>query len=236
MKKIGNYILTILCIILISGCGVPQEEHDAIVFQLKTEKENSNAEFNQKISELESVVKSEKAKVKSHRIEMDNAERKLKDLQRKNAESIKDIAKAKSEIVSLKRSVERSDTATDRARASATRAEEELAIVTSERDNLQFRFDQLLNNLNGVEEVVEDSPEDDFFDEFSEVEIEQEDQNSIELITSFVNEMNAASENISPQTSSITAIKKASSNTIKSEKAPVKQVEESKSFFWFLGF
>ena len=50
---------------------------------MQTEKAELEANLNTKISELESIVKSEKAKVKSHRLEMDNAERKIKDLQTK---------------------------------------------------------------------------------------------------------------------------------------------------------
>ena len=145
MKIFCKYFLLLICLILLNGCGVPQEEHDAIVIQLQSELTDFKSDTEQRISELESIVKSEKAKVKSHRLEMDNADRKLRELQQKNADSVRDIAKAKSEIVSLKREIERSDSAKERAQLATSKTEEELAEVVAERDDLKFRFDQLIN-------------------------------------------------------------------------------------------
>ena len=126
MRKICNNLFLITAIFLIAGCGVPQEEHDALVLQMQTEKAELEANLNTKISELESIVKSEKAKVKSHRLEMDNAERKIKDLQTKNAQSVKDLAKTKSEITSLKRSLNRAEDARDRSEKKISETESQL--------------------------------------------------------------------------------------------------------------
>ena len=63
MRKICNNLFLITAIFLIAGCGVPQEEHDALVLQMQTEKAELEANLNTKISELESIVKSRKQKL-----------------------------------------------------------------------------------------------------------------------------------------------------------------------------
>ena len=221
MKIFCKYFLLLICLILLNGCGVPQEEHDAIVIQLQSELTDFKLDTEQRISELESIVKSEKAKVKSHRLEMDNAERKLRELQQKNADSVRDIAKAKSEIVSLKREIERSDSAKERAQLATSKTEEELAEVVAERDDLKFRFDQLINNLNGVEEAVEDAVNDldqEFLDEFSDIVVDEgtdlSSEEPAELISNIVEEMNLSSANVSSETPAIESIKEASLNCL----------------------
>ena len=240
MKILYKYFLLLICLMLLNGCGVPQEEHDAIVIQLQSELTDFKSDTEQRISELESIVKSEKAKVKSHRLEMDNADRKLRELQQKNADSVRDISKAKSEIISLKREIERADSAKERAQLAASKTEEELAEVEAERDDLKFRFDQLINNLNGVEEAVEDAVNDldqEFLDEFSDIVIDEGDdlssEDSAELISNIVEEMNLSSANVSSETPAIESIKEASLNAEPSEDD---NSSESRSFFWFLGF
>ena len=51
--------------------------------QLPDERANVEATLNGKISDLESVVKSEKAKGKSMRLQLDSTERKLRESQKK---------------------------------------------------------------------------------------------------------------------------------------------------------
>ena len=225
MRKICNNLFLITAIFLIAGCGVPQEEHDALVLQMQTEKAELEANLNTKISELESIVKSEKAKVKSHRLEMDNAERKIKDLQTKNAQSVKDLAKTKSEITSLKRSLNRAEDARDRSEKKVSETESQLNSVQAEKDQLQFRFDQLVRNMNGEdtsEKVVSDNV-DEFLEEIPGVEPVEDVTESIKEITAIVSEMNEAA------TTSI--LDESNEDSFSDE-----DEESSRSFFWFLGF
>ena len=82
--------------------GAP-EEHDATVAQLQTERANVEA-LNGKISDLESVVKSEKAKGKSMRLQLDSTER-VKESQKKAISDAKETAKVKAQVTSLERDV-----------------------------------------------------------------------------------------------------------------------------------
>ena len=225
MRKIYNNLFLLLALCLLAGCGVPQEEHDAMILQLQSEKTEIETSLNEKIAELESIVKAEKAKVKSHRLEMDNAERKIRDFQTKNAQSIKDVAKAKSEITSLKRSLNRAEDARDRAEDKVSRINDQLAQIQSEKDDIQFRFDQLVKNMNG-EDIPEETPVDDIMLDYVEelpVDLEDDAVDSVQELTEIVSEMNDAA----------TASLLDDSN----EEAPPKEDQESsKSFFWFLGF
>ena len=38
MRKIYNNLFLLLALCLLAGCGVPQEEHDAMILQLQSEK------------------------------------------------------------------------------------------------------------------------------------------------------------------------------------------------------
>jgi chromosome segregation ATPase len=225
MRKIYNNLFLLLALCLLAGCGVPQEEHDAMILQLQSEKTEIETSLNEKIAELESIVKAEKAKVKSHRLEMDNAERKIRDFQTKNAQSIKDAAKAKSEITSLKRSLNRAEDARDRAEEKVSRINDQLAQIQSEKDDIQFRFDQLVKNMNG-EDIPEETPVDDIMLDYVEelpVDLEDDAVDSVQELTEIVSEMNDAA----------TASLLDDSN----EEAPSEEDEESsRSFFWFLGF
>lgn len=225
MRKIYNNLFLLLALCLLAGCGVPQEEHDAMILQLQSEKTEIETSLNEKIAELESIVKAEKAKVKSHRLEMDNAERKIRDFQTKNAQSIKDAAKAKSEITSLKRSLNRAEDARDRAEEKVSRINDQLAQIRSEKDDIQFRFDQLVKNMNG-EDIPEETPVDDIMLEYVEelpVDLEDDAVDSVKELTEIVSEMNDAA----------TASLLDDSNE---EAPPEEDQESSKSFFWFLGF
>lgn len=225
MRKIYNNLFLLLALCLLAGCGVPQEEHDAMILQLQSEKTEIETSLNEKIAELESIVKAEKAKVKSHRLEMDNAERKIRDFQTKNAQSIKDAAKAKSEITSLKRSLNRAEDARDRAEEKVSRINDQLAQIQSEKDDIQFRFDQLVKNMNG-EDIPEETPVDDIMLEYVEelpVDLEDDAVDSIKELTEIVSEMNEAAT--------------ASLLNDSDEEAPSEEDEKSsRSFFWFLGF
>ena len=225
MRKIYNNLFLLLALCLLAGCGVPQEEHDAMILQLQSEKTEIETSLNEKIAELESIVKAEKAKVKSHRLEMDNAERKIRDFQTKNAQSIKDAAKAKSEITSLKRSLNRAEDARDRAEEKVSRINDQLAQIRSEKDDIQFRFDQLVKNMNG-EDIPEETPVDDIMLDYVEelpVDLEDDAVDSVQELTEIVSEMNDAA----------TASLLDDSNE---EAPPEEDQESSRSFFWFLGF
>ena len=226
MKKIYKNLFLLLTLCLLAGCGVPQEEHDAMILQLQSEKTEIETSLNEKISELDSIVKAEKAKVKSHRLEMDNAERKIKDFQTRNAQFIKDAAKAKSEITSLKRSLNRAEDARDQAEEKISVINNQLSQIQAEKNDIQFRFDQLIRNLNGEDAVSEESPVDDIMIDFIEespADLEEEQADSAQELTDIVSQMNDAA--------AATLLDDSNEDDGSED-----DEKSSRSFFWFLGF
>ena len=121
--------LMLVVVLVVTGCGVPQEEHDAAVAQLQTERANVEATLNGKISDLESVVKSEKAKGKSMRLQLDSTERKLRESQKKAISDAKDMAKVKAQVTSLERDVSRAESTADRMKDQISAMQEQASIV-----------------------------------------------------------------------------------------------------------
>ena len=226
MKKIYKNLFLLLTLCLLAGCGVPQEEHDAMILQLQSEKTEIETSLNEKISELDSIVKAEKAKVKSHRLEMDNAERKIKDFQTRNAQFIKDAAKTKSEITSLKRSLNRAEDARDQAEEKISVINNQLSQIQAEKNDIQFRFDQLMRNLNGEDAAPEEAPVDDIMIDFIEespADLEEDQADSVQELTDIVSQMNdAAAASLLDDSNE--------------DAAPEEDEKSSRSFFWFLGF
>ena len=142
--------LMLVVVLVVTGCGVPHEEHDAAVAQLQTERANVEATLNGKISDLESVVKSEKAKGKSMRLQLDSTERKLRESQKKAISDAKDMAKVKAQVTSLERDVSRAESTADRMKDQISALQEQASIVEGERDELQRRLDMLMKNLRGI--------------------------------------------------------------------------------------
>jgi myosin heavy subunit len=148
MKYINWFML--MAILVVTGCGVPQEEHDAAVAQLQAERAEVESTLSGKISDLESVVKSEKAKGKSIRLQLESSERKLRESQKKAISAAKDAAKVKAQVTSLERDVSRAESASDRVQDQLSAVQEQLTSSESERDELQRRLDMLMNNMSGL--------------------------------------------------------------------------------------
>ena len=142
--------LVLASVLVVTGCGVPQEEHDAAVAQLQAERANVEATLNGKISDLESVVKSEKAKGKSMRLQLDSTERKLRESQKKAIEAAKNVASVKAQVTSLEREVSRAESTADRVKGQLAALQEQATTVESERDELQRRLDMLMKNMRGL--------------------------------------------------------------------------------------
>ena len=142
--------LVLASVLVVTGCGVPQEEHDAAVAQLQAERANVEATLNGKISDLESVVKSEKAKGKSMRLQLDSTERKLRESQKKAIAAAKDVANTKAQVTSLEREVSRAESTADRVKDQLAVLQEQATKVESERDELQRRLDMLMKNMRGL--------------------------------------------------------------------------------------
>lgn len=144
------YVIGVATALLVTGCGVPQEEHDAAVAQLQAERADVEETLNGKISDLESVVKSEKAKSKSIRLELESTERKLKTAQQKVLSATKEASTAKAKITSLNKELSRAESATSRVKDQLSSAQEQASTFEAERDEVQKRLDMFMKNMSSL--------------------------------------------------------------------------------------
>ena len=150
-KKTIAMMLAAGCAIgMLTGCGIPEEEHNAMIAQLKDERQKSEDSLNGKIADLESVVKSEKAKLRTKTIELDDASERIKSLQQKNAETEKELAGEKIKVSGLERDLASSKRATLTAQDKAQAAENKLATLDVEHQELKRRFEQFEKNMRAL--------------------------------------------------------------------------------------
>ena len=147
MSKSMYGFIVVAGALLLTGCGVPQEEHDAIVAELEHNKSVLETELNEKITDQASVIKAEKAKVASLRGELDEAGRKVKGLQKEIAAQSIQISDGEDEIAQLSGKLDRSEGANRRARARIGNLEEELTAAQAAEADAEERLDMLIANM-----------------------------------------------------------------------------------------
>ena len=176
--------LMLAAVLVVTGCGVPQEEHDAAVTQLQTERAKLEEMLNGKISDLESVVKSEKAKGKSMRLQLDSTERKLRESQKKAISAAKDAAKVKAQVTSLEREVSRAESTANRIKDQLSSVQEQAKTVEDDRNELQRRLDMLMNNMSGLSNsgALPDPIESDVMDAGTEALVLSGDNTDLEFL------------------------------------------------------
>jgi chromosome segregation ATPase len=145
-KSIYGFIVVIGAFLL-TGCGVPQEEHDSIVAELEHNKSVLETELNEKITDQASVIKAEKAKVASLRGELDEAGRKVKGLQKEIAVQAAQLSDGEDERTKLSGKLDRSEGANRRARSRISNLEEELAVAQAAEADAEERLDMLIANM-----------------------------------------------------------------------------------------
>jgi len=131
---------------MLTGCGVPQEEHDAEVAELNAAWEEIET-LKGKIADTESLLKAEQGKVRNNRIELDDASKRITELNEKEASTAKALADEKGKSAGLESDLAAAKSATEMAKDQIGELEAALAELQAEYDNLQNRFDQLKKNM-----------------------------------------------------------------------------------------
>lgn len=150
VKNVAMMIAAGCALGMLTGCGVPQEEHDAKVAAMTAERVDLEDKLNGKVADLESVVKSEKAKVRTSRIELDDATERITGLQQKSAKSIKALASVKTEVAQLKTELATAKSAMLAAQDKATTIEEKFNALDVEYQGLKRRFEMFQSNMGSI--------------------------------------------------------------------------------------
>lgn len=150
MKKIAMLLVTGCAIGMLTGCGIPEEEHNMIIQDLETQHAEEVNKLNSEIAAQKDLVKNEKAKVRSSRIELDDATERIKGLQQKSAETSKALAAEKSKIAGLESGLKSSNAKLAATEERATEAETSYSTLDVEYQELKRRFEMFQKNMSSL--------------------------------------------------------------------------------------
>jgi len=154
IKSIAMLVAAGCAIGMLTGCGVPQKEHDAIVAQLNAEAQASEDALNITLADTKSLLEAEQAKTRKLQIELNDSVERIDEL-KSSANELTDSLTAEQSTVSQLESDLAAVTATVSSAQQATRdAENERNVMEIEKQETQRRFDMLraaLLELNGRE-------------------------------------------------------------------------------------
>ncbi|MEI6891640.1 MAG: hypothetical protein V5783_05655 [Pontiella sp.] len=150
MKNIAMLLVAGCAIGMLTGCGIPEEEHNAIIASLKAEQQKEVETLNSDIADKESVIKSEKAKVGQSRIELRKAAARNDRLQKETAETAKALAAEKSKSSNLDSELKTSQSQAAIAQDQASDAESKYDTLEIEYQDLERRFEMFQQNMNSL--------------------------------------------------------------------------------------
>lgn len=149
IKKMAMITAVVSAIALLSGCGVPQEEHDAKIAEL-------NAAWGEietlkgKVADQESLLKAAQGKVRGKDIELESAEKRMAELKEKEATTAKALADVKIKVSELEGDLESAKSATGIAEDRTSEVETALAELQRKYDKLKADFEQFKKNMRAI--------------------------------------------------------------------------------------
>lgn len=150
MKKIAMLLVTGSAIGMLTGCGIPEEEHLAIIADIEAKHAGEVDDLNGQIEEQKELVKNEKAKVRQNRIELDDATERIQGLQQKSAETSKALAGEKSKVAKLESDLKSSKAKNAAAEDRAVEAETAYSTLDVEYQDLKRRFEMFQKNMSSM--------------------------------------------------------------------------------------
>ena len=151
-KTIAMIVAAGCAITMLTGCGIPEEEHNMIIAELEQKHAAEVDALNGTIGEKDDIIKAEKAKVRQNRIELDDASTRIKDLQEKTKLVEKGLATEKAKVAGLESDLKTSKSMTAAASDRAMEAENSYSTLDVEYQELKRRFEMFQKNLNSISE------------------------------------------------------------------------------------
>ncbi|MDF7825782.1 hypothetical protein P4B35_17265 [Pontiellaceae bacterium B12227] len=152
MKKLAMLLASGFAIGMLTGCGIPEEEHNMIIDGINTEHQKEVDKLKGDIADKETIIKNEKAKVRQNRIELDDATERIQGLQQKSAETSKALASEKSKVAKLESELKTSKSRTAAAQDDAMEAENKYSTLDVEYQELKRRFEMFQKNMSAISE------------------------------------------------------------------------------------
>lgn len=135
---------------MLTGCGIPEEEHLGIIAELEAKHQKEVDALKVDIADLESVKKSQDSKIRTKTLELDDAVEQISTLKKQNAEAAKALAGEKEKVSVLERDLASSKSATLTAQDQLLATENKLATIEVEHEELKRRFEQFEKNMSAL--------------------------------------------------------------------------------------
>ena len=154
IKSIAMLAVAGCAIGMLTGCGVPQDEHDAIVAQLNAEAQASEDALNATLAETKSQLVAELAKTGKLESEIQNTAARIEELKLAADESNNLLAAEQNRALQLEADLAAVTATVDSSHQQALDAENQRDLMEMEKIETQRRFDMLraalldLNNKN----------------------------------------------------------------------------------------
>ena len=158
IKRVVLMVATGCALGMLTGCGISEEDHNAMIAQMQTDRTKSEGKLNSKITALELAIKSEKAKVSTARIERDDAANRIKGLQQKNTDVATALTAEKKKSAELVGELGTSKTAIQAAQKQTAEAKSKYRVLDVEFQELERRFKMYQKNMNTVKKSPAKKP------------------------------------------------------------------------------
>jgi len=135
---------------MLTGCGVPEEEHLAALAAQEQAFDEAEDKLKQKIAEQETIIDNEKAKVREARINLDDNAERIKDLQQKSAETAKALATEKATVADLESQLKTAKSMASSAQEQADEWESKYNTLEVEYQDMKRRFEMFQKNLSAM--------------------------------------------------------------------------------------
>jgi hypothetical protein len=153
IKSIAMIVIAGCAIGMLTGCGVPQEEHDAIVAQLTSEKETAVNELQTKLDDTTSLLNAEQARTSSLNSDLRDSTVLNDELKQANDELKATIEDANGQISTLESQLATARASIRTAQDRATAAENGRSQAEMETRNTERRFNELILNLINLNKI-----------------------------------------------------------------------------------
>jgi len=164
IKSIATVLIAGCAIGMLTGCGVPQKEHDAIVAQLNADHEQVANDLKTKLADAESLLTAEKTRAGNLTADLRSSTALNDELKKSIADLKSSLENANSEISGLESQLKSAKASIASAQQMTVDAQNDAASARMEAQETQRRFDELVANLIALNKI---KPEDVGFDNLS---------------------------------------------------------------------
>ena len=146
MKKVLMMLVAGSVVGMLTGCGVPKDEHEAVVADLNAAYEEIETQKSS-IAGLETSLQAEQKKVRSSRLELDDAAKSVAELKELEAATAVALVSEQTKVADLESELSAALSTLSAAEIAISELEGALAQLQGEYDELVNRFNQLKKNM-----------------------------------------------------------------------------------------